>query len=358
MDENRILQTRIWLKGLLERYYQGIGSLTTPKSVHQREFGFGSLAKKVTVRHRSFKDEKDLLNYIKKESPAHVNHSLARYEFPAEEDMSDKGRLGADLIFDIDVGDLELKHNHEKDWVCEKCFEALKGEAEKLMEFLTDDFGFSENELTVNFSGSRGYHVRLDNERILELGEEARKEICGYLSLDMDLTELIYERDHMIFGPKIDEEGLKGRIARTMINTIKESDIPNKEHLAEQVGQGNWGAFPKGYGLKKILNLAKKTAVRIPVDSKVTTDPTHMIRMPDTIHGGSLMLAKTVPDLDAFNPLNDCFVFGDEEIEVEFIRETPKIEARQQSFGPFKEGPAKIPEFLAAYYGAKGRCVK
>jgi len=357
MDERGLLETRIWLKSLLEEYYSGISSLTIPEAVHQREFGFGSLAKKVTMRHRSFKDEKELMDYLKREAPAHVNHSLSRYEFPGESEMRNKNRLGTDLIFDIDVGDLELRHNHDKDWVCEKCFAALKEEAQKLLGFMTDDFGFSEKELSVNFSGSRGYHVRLKCDMMLNLDEGARKEICGYLSLDMDLEELIYEREGMVFGPRPSEHGLRGRIAKTMVATVRESDIANKDHVVAQISEGNWGAFPKGYGLKKILNLAKKTAVRIPVDSKVTTDLTHMIRMPDTIHGGSMMLAKTIKSLDSFNPLDDCFVFGDDEVDAEFVKETPKIVAKGQAWGPYGLGATRIPKFLAAYYGAKGRCV-
>jgi DNA primase small subunit len=359
MTENEVLQTRIWLKGLLQEYYQRINKLTVPEAVHQREFGFGSFSKKIAIRHRAFKDEVEVLKYLRKEAPAHVNHSLSRYEFPDNPDMQAKMRLATDLIFDIDVGDLNLKHKHEPKWVCEECFIALKDEARKLMEFLTDDFGFDEKELTVNFSGSRGYHVRVHNDKVIQLGESARKEICSYLSLDMDLTELIFEREKRIFGPKPDQHGLKGRIARTVVERVKspESDIARKDWVAGQITKGNWGSFPKGYGLKKILNYAKSTAVKIPVDSKVTTDPSHMIRMVDTVHGGSLMLAKTVPNLDAFNPMDDCFVFGESEVNVEFIKETPKLDAKGQTWGPYRLGTTKLPKFLAAYYCAKGRCV-
>jgi DNA primase small subunit len=355
--ESRTLQTKLWLKGLFEDYYASQPKINFPEAVGQREFGFGSFAKKIAIRHRAFKDEKELMRYIIKEAPAHINHSTARYEFPASEEMRDKGRIGTDLIFDIDVGDLNLKHDHEDGWVCEACFEALKGEARKLVEFLTDDFGFSEKELSVNFSGSRGYHVRIRNDKILALDDKARKEICSYLSLDMDLSELIYEREGMIFGPRPDQHGLKGRIAKTVIASIEGSGIDRKEQIIGQIRHGNWGAFPKGFGLKRVMEYAKGAAVKIPVDSKVTTDLTHMIRMPDTLHGGSSLVAKTVNKLEKFDPMEECFVFGDKEIEVEFVKATPKLTAKGQEFGPFKEGKIKLPEYLAAYLGAKERCV-
>jgi len=357
MVENDLLNTRIWLKGLFQGYYTKVGKIPFPAAVGQREFGFGSFAKKIAIRHRAFKDEKDLLAYLRREAPAHVNHSTARYEFPAEEDMKAKTRIGTDLIFDIDVGDLNLKHNHEPGWVCEECFIALKAEAQKLVDFMTDDFGFSRSELSVNFSGSRGYHVRIKRDDVLLLGEAARKEICGYMTLESDLGELIYERGEMVFGPKPDQNGLKGRVAKTVIASIESSDMTNKGQVVSQIKNGNWGAFPKGYGLKKILNYAKKAAVSIPVDSKVTTDLTHMIRMADTLHGGSSLLAKTVTDLDGFNPMNECFVFGDAPVEVDFVKETPKLVVKEQTFGPFKPGKTKLPMYLAAYLGAKERCI-
>jgi len=356
-EENRILQTKLWLKKLFESYYAKTKSMNFPEAVNQREFGFGSFGKKIAVRHRAFPNEKALMDYIKKEAPAHVNHSTARYEFPGSEDMLDKNRLGTDLIFDIDVGDLNLKHDHEDGWVCEHCFAALKYEAWKLVEFLTDDFGFSERELSVNFSGSRGYHIRIKNSSVLTLDDKARKEICSYLSLDMDLQELIYEREGRIFGPRPDQYGLKGRIARTVMDNVQKSEMQNKEKVIDQIKSGNWGAFPKGYGLKRIMDYAKEAAVKIPVDSKVTTDLTHMIRMADTIHGGSSLVAKTADNLDTFDPMEECFVFGDKDVEVDFVKATPKLTAKGQTFGPFKEGKTLLPEFLAAYLGAKERCI-
>lgn len=356
-EENKVLETRIWLKSLLNEYYQKVEKLSIPPEISKREFGFGSLSKKVTVRHRAFTDAEELLSYLKREAPAHVNHSISRYAFPDNPDINSKVREATDLIFDIDVGDLKLKHPHDASWVCGDCFFALRQEAQKLLEFLTDDFGFQRKEVSVNFSGSRGYHLRVKNDKVLKVGEEGRKEICGYISLDMDLGTMIVEHGNLVYGPKIEHGGLRGRITRTVIKEVLSSDMPNKKHIAEQVKRGNWGAFPKFYGIKRIIAFAKKSAVKIPVDSKVTTDPSHMIRMPDTIHGGSMMLARTVDDLDSFDPLNSCFVFGDEDIPVEFIQKTPGIAAKGEDFGPFEKGETKLPKYLAAYFAAKGRCI-
>jgi len=353
--DDRILKTRIWLKEQFQEYYKGLDSVYTPENIQQREFGFGSFSKKIAVRHRSFNDERELLDYMKKEAPAHVNHSTARYKFP-DTDMPNKERLGTDLIFDIDVGDLNLPcaKEHGEKWVCEKCFEALKNETLKLRDFLSDDFGFDEKEMIINFSGSRGYHLRIQNEKILELDENDRKEITNYLSFEINMDEFVKEIDGRIRGPRPQEGGLRGRVARTVISEIVgDEKIGDKEGVVGQIKEGNWGAFPRGYGLKKISGYAKNAALKIPVDSKVTTDLTHLIRLPETLHGGSGMLAKIVKNLESFDPTKECFVFGEEETIMRVVREVPVFTAKDREFGPYKEGIQGVPRFIAVFLGCK-----
>ncbi|MBN2517499.1 MAG: DNA primase catalytic subunit PriS [Candidatus Altiarchaeota archaeon] len=354
--EKEVLKTRIWLKERFQDYYKGSKLAYMPENIHQREFGFGSFSKKIAVRHRGFKDEKDLQEYVRKEAPAHVNHSTARYRFPATE-MADKEHLGTDLIFDIDVGDLNLpcSKEHGPNWVCETCFEALKKEIIKLKDFLMEDFGFGAGEMTINFSGSRGYHLRIQNGKVLSLDEKARKEITNYLSFEVDIGEFIKDIDGRIRGPLPGEGGLRGRIARTVINEISGDDrITEKKSVIEQIKEGNWGAFPRGYGLKRIGEYAKNSAVRIPVDSKVTTDLSHLIRLPETLHGGSGLLAKVVDDLDSFEPMGECFVFGAEETKVEIMNAVPEFMARGERTGPFDKGGRKVPLFIAVFLACKG----
>ena len=62
----------------------------------------------------------------------------------------------------------------EKTWPCEICLEASKAEAIKLVDILTEDFGFSSDVLTVAFSGHRGYHVHVESESVRGLDSLAR----------------------------------------------------------------------------------------------------------------------------------------------------------------------------------------
>lgn len=354
-------QAKLWLKEQFRAFYNKDCKFSI-KEVNKREFGFGSFSKKIVIRHRAFQDLKNLTEYLKREAPAHINHSIAYYHFPDAE-INDKGWIGSDLIFDIDVADLNLecakKHG---DWLCENCFDSLKNEAQKLTEVLRDDFGFGMNEMTVNFSGSRGYHVRISNDSVLDLNEDSRKQIVKYLACNIDPNTVIFQPergerkdvDSPIFGPKPTDSGLKGRIARTVIKEVERDEkLTNGKSIADEINKGNWGAFPKGYGIKRITEYAKNVAIKIPIDAKVTTDLTHLIRMPETLHGNSSLVARIVQNLDKFEPLRDCMVLGDEETEINVVSKVPKFNALDSEFGPFKEGKMKLPKSVAAYLIAK-----
>lgn len=187
-----------------EYYKQNSTSILEPSSLKRREFGFLLLEKKVMLRHKSFMNVDRLRSSICNIVPSDVYYSSAYYERPAEE-MKSKGWLGADLVFDIDADHIPLscaathdlwvctgcgasgKGKHppkcsacggikfkEKPWPCEICLEASKVEAIKLVDVLTDDFGFSSEDLTVAFSGHRGYHVHVESESVRELDSLAR----------------------------------------------------------------------------------------------------------------------------------------------------------------------------------------
>ena len=60
--------------------------------------------------------------------------------------------------------------------------ELVKKETFKLMDFLLDDFGFSEQEIELVFSGGRGYHFHIRSPKVLTLGSAERREIVNYVS--------------------------------------------------------------------------------------------------------------------------------------------------------------------------------
>jgi DNA primase small subunit len=124
---------------------QGLRPL--PQSIERREFGFGDFERKIAYRHMAFRDWKALKTYLTNDAPPFVSVSSAHYQHPDGRPMENKGRIGAELVFDLDANDLNLPcaKVHGSSWVCDKCLDAVKAETHKLIEdFLMSDFGFSE----------------------------------------------------------------------------------------------------------------------------------------------------------------------------------------------------------------------
>jgi len=75
----------------------------------------------------------------------------------------------------------------------------------RLLDFLEDDFSFDD--LTVVFSGGRGYHVHVRDESVRELDSEARREVVDYVrAIDLDTEGLIRT---------VSERGTTKRVLRT-----------------------------------------------------------------------------------------------------------------------------------------------
>ncbi len=128
-------------------------------------------------RHKAFTSEGEAFEYLGSMVPAHVYHSAAYYQFPGAATMKEKQWQGADLIFDLDADHLPQKPRSYAEMLSN-----VKAETLKLLDFLLDDFGFSENNLNIVFSGGRGYHIHVRDPKVLELESAERREIVDYVS--------------------------------------------------------------------------------------------------------------------------------------------------------------------------------
>lgn len=156
-----------------------------PERTEQREYGVGDFETKIRFRHLEFKNPADLKKYLAEKAPPFISCSMAYYKNPSFRPMENKGWIGAELVFDIDANDMKLscQAEHGSSWVCENCLKSVKEEVVKLIEeFLVPDFGFSKKEISINFSGNRGYHVHVNKESVLSLSGDARKQITEYMA--------------------------------------------------------------------------------------------------------------------------------------------------------------------------------
>ncbi len=371
---------QVFVTNLIREYYKGAKAIG-PDRLNSREFGAGTFERKIAYRHMYFPNEGEFKKFLVERAPPYVSYSAAYYKRPDARPMENKGWLGSELVFDLDVTDMDLPCQmvHDRGWVCESCLEGVKEETIKLVEgFLIPDFGFSEKEFEINFSGNRGYHVHVKKESVLQLDSDARKGISDYISgsgLEVEsLFPTICQRGAKLIGPKISDKGWRGKIARNMITNLNlgidhlmsmgierkiAKNLYDKRALVEMgINNGNWDMVyikNKAEFWKKILgNQAISQSDRI--DRNVTKDPSHLIRLPESIHGETGLIAKKVGSLsglESFEPMRDAIAFRGQEIESE-ANSRYKLVMNGEVFGPYSKERVRLPVYAALYLYLKG----
>lgn len=355
-----------------------------PSGMERREWGFGDAVKKIAFRHYAFRTADELWHYLAREAPLYISYSAAYYKFPAARPMPKKERIGADLVFDLDANELGVKCTHPADWICDACLEKSKTETVRLIEdFLVPDFGLSKNEMQISFSGNRGYHVRVFSDTVQQLDSGARKEIVDYIAGNgIDFGKFFYVSKEYIpespsagtgaRGPMPTDPAWFGRLARSVLETIEGPDADAKlaaagitnatkrheivDHTPEikrQIAAGRWDAVAGLHHLLTGVAKAKAVALGDRIDGGVTGDPAKLLRLPDSLHGSTGLLAKTVKKMDSFDPLAHTIAFGDNPVKVR-IKNAPAIRLRDRVFGPFTDAELELPEAAAIFFVAKG----
>jgi len=388
-------ETKIFLGRKFRGYYWK-NRIPAPPDIGQREFGFGTLEAKIKARHRTFRNSEELQNFLKREAPFYISYSCAYYEFPENQPMSSKNWLGADLVFDLDM---------PMEFLSSKKMEEVKRETVNLIEFLKNDFGFSKKDVEVNFSGSKGYHLRIRNEEIRMLGRDGRREIVDYVSGNINFVDYLrVEEDRtkgggvsIVKGPREGDSGWFGRIYSGLYDFIRDSSMEemeavkgigekkagqiyeNRERILKELEQGIYSRIPEivtidtssvktntpnitGMVIKNVSSplvnaiireKAVKTLAAEDTDKMVTIDTARLMRLPDSLHGGTGLKASIVKKLDEFDPLTDSVAFPDEEVEIELNQKVPEFDLNDQKWGPFS-GRVNIPEYCAVYLLLKG----
>lgn len=349
-------KTIIYLKKKFQEYYAKV-YINNPPSIANREFGIGNLEKKIAFRHKSFKNYDELNNYLRIYTPFYISYSSAYYEFPENKEMNKKNWLGADLIFDFDIENFIEKENFEK----------VKEECLKLIDFLRSDFGFKD--IKVNFSGSKGFHIKVFDEKIRKLGNDERIEILDYITgngleikyffnkrIENDLEFLDGPgKDASGWGKRINLIGLEILEKATKNKRVKKEKREKLAKILEEVREGKWENFNREIGQDYLRRNIKNKAVNITSDTdrQVTQDITRLIRLENTLHGETGFIAKII-DIEKFNIENfaDVFAFGNEKTKI-FLNEDFKFYLLENY--DLKKGICEIPEYIAIYLLLKGK---
>ena len=386
-------RTRAYLRGRFGDHYRQ-ASVTPPPAANEREWGFIPWTEgpgETMVRHRSLLDLGEIEDFLGRRKPRHVYFSAGRYDEPSASTMSDKGWRSSDLVFDLDADHLPSVVLGEDSYaeMLAKCKDALL----RLLDFLEGDFGFED--LTVVFSGGRGYHVHVRDERIRHLERDARREIVDYVrGIGLEFDELVDEEAVAGTAGRSSpaqkrtlstEGGWSARAHRHMLAVVdellamEEADALDRLQEYDGIGEGkataalnaarsnyeqleagNIDVHPAFYQLAKILLHEVVAADNAPIDEPVTTDTNRLIRLPGSLHGGSGLEVQRIDrgDIDAFDPLVDPVpeTFRGHDITVE-VTDGGLVELDGDSF-TLEAGNHTVPEHVGVFLMARGRAEK
>lgn len=387
------------------REFYSKNSINVP-AVEEREFGTGIFGKKIAKRHLSFPSVEALNSYLRENVPFFISHSLAYYQYPERTPMHEKGFMGADIVYEFDADDLktDCKREHdswhclhcgEKDngsidscpkcgfavqkeqWFCPRCLDETKKQALRLVDFIENDFGLHDG-ISVNFSGNAGYHVHLRGNNVRFLSQEARLEMLDYLTAkDIDLRKYGFvESGKMFLCPLPGEaKGWGKRLLHSLDDLLSNGSLEriaalggipyakarellsNRELvLRTMMEKGILFSIPgrknREFWESLLKHLTEFDALGI--DRQTSIDISKIIRVPDTLHGGTGLIAKTIPlaKLKDFNPLDDAVAFPSNGVKI-FINSSPKFYLKGSWFGPFSKEEAEMPLHAAIYLIAR-----
>jgi DNA primase small subunit len=390
-----------FVMNMFARHYKE-APLIMPERFAKREFGFMFFDREFVMRHLSFPSRAALKRYLVEQVPSHAYYSCAYYERPDAPTMAEKKWLGADLIFDLDADHVE----GTKDLPYEKMLERVKDEVKRLIdEFLLGDLGFKEDDLKIVFSGGRGYHIHINNQRVLRLSSHERREIVDYVTgtgLDIDwiFPETTFETGRFMDRvdvsqkrtmPSRDDGGWRARMREGIDDLLtsldakdRESGLTNLKEIVKEskieIGKGTLeGVYQDLFSGKaghrgvdrmrsestfevftqkrhadafiSIVDVRVKGRMRGETDEPVTSDIKRLIRLPSSLHGksGFEVVHMTRERLDSFNPFTDAVptAFGTSTVRVNVVKPV-NVKLRGEDFS-LREGENEVPEFAAVH---------
>lgn len=403
------------IKYILSKFkeYYSKNSVSCIVDISKREFGTGHFNSKISQRHLSFTTLESFNTYLKTNTPFYVSYSTSYFKFPDRRPMENKIWEGSDIVYEFDSDDFDLpchdRHNTWEcknpeckewgygnkqfcikcnsptkitEWTCDECLGKAKEDTLKLISFLEKEFKLDPLTFIISFSGSKGYHVRITDPKIISLSKSARLQMMNYiLANDLNLEKLGFIKEKRYWKvPSINqaygwsrkiltgiEDILKKYTEKQLINDFSISSrkakviIDTKEDILNKLYHNNILSISFNGSEKFIEDLISFTINknRLKIDPQSSSDIFKIMRVPETIHGGSGFLStyiKTVEDLKNFDPFKTPVVLFSENFKkIKLLKPTPKFRLVDNFYGPFNPGEVlSLPEHVSIYLVLKG----
>lgn len=371
-------RSRAYVRSAFREYYHR-NEPVLPLKFDKREWGFVSFDLPGMRRHKAFLSRQEAIDYLKGEVPRHAYYSSAIYHDPAAPKMEDKKWEGAELIFDLDADHLHITTDS-----FEEMLSAVKKETAKLLKFLEDDFGFSEEDIEIVFSGGRGYHLHVYHPKVWKLESSERREIVDYITArGLEIEKILItekgrptqivsssswgerlRQGFLEFMEEISEMDEDKAIKYLTHLRIKDLGVQRAKKLVEvakddmlmgEIKKGNIAVvkqFPAGIW-RNIIEERKKVKLG-EIDEPVTADVKRLIRLPGSLHGGTALkvTALEIDQFKNFDPLVDAVAFQEGEIIIDLFSESSiTLMGQKHTFDP---GINEVPRAVGLYLICRG----
>ncbi|MFP4590461.1 MAG: DNA primase small subunit domain-containing protein [Halobacteriales archaeon] len=382
-------RTRTYLRGRFRDYYRRqVRAASGPRPVGppepaSREWAFVPFTEAATtpmVRHREVHDPAALEEFLVRHRPRHVYHSAARYDDPGADAMGAKSWRGADLVFDLDADHLPGV-DAEADSYASMLADCRDATVE-LVDMLRSDLGFED--LTVVFSGNRGYHVHVRDPEVLELDRQSRRELVEFVRGEGLAFDHLVRKVAVGGGGtrrQLDVGGGWGarvhdRLVAFLADLRERPPEQQLEALVDFAGMGDsrarsvrrvveerWPAIEAGevdlhpdfVRFVRSFVEARIVGAGPAIDEPVTTDVHRLIRLPGSLHGKTGLVVRPVPAaaLESFDPLEAAVAptFRENEIAIE-LREDRRLELGGASWS-LTAGRERVPEYVGVFLMAR-----
>ncbi len=401
-----IIKAEEYLTSKIKDYYTK--TFIELKDIEKYEFGYGVYNKKIANRNIQFKDNYDLNDFLRNKIPFYLSKSIGKYEFPDASPTTAKNMLESDFMFEFDADDIPTacKKIHDSwycekcgaegkghimkcpecnmktklsEWVCDQCLNATKKQTKRLIKILIDELGFTEEELQINFSGHKGYHVYISSNKIKHLKKNERLELIDYVSeAGLNFKELGFVENNkgsLVYTGLNYGKGIKYlNLVKTIINNseiqkleeyfpedtskiVFNKLIKNKLAILELLDKNEFYKLKANsedlwyFALESI-----KEKQKLYIDRQTTIDIYKILRVPNTIHGGAMLLAKDIDldKLDDFSPFRDAKLPSNEKTIKIHLKKVPKLLLNKEYYGPYDNEIVELPYEIGLYLLAKG----
>ncbi|KAJ8659505.1 hypothetical protein O0I10_004870 [Lichtheimia ornata] len=343
LDDDPVFLLRLFYQRFFpyKQYFHWLNYGTdTSQNFTHREFSF-TLPSDIYIRYNSFQDIDVMKKEIERLQPVKIDIGAVYSVKPKDKKtVNEKAFIPKEkeLVFDIDMTDYdEIRTCCSGGDICHKCWEFMTIAIKVIDASLRQDFGFKH--IMWVYSGRRGVHCWVSDERARRLNNESRKAIVGFLEVIKGGAESARKVKlpatlHPSLGRSLDilkpyfgsllleEQGIldKPESWEKVLNILPDAGIREELNTAwsedpSRSGEDKWQDL---LGLLTAMDKKKKRSEGSQVardivfqysyprlDDKVSVQINHLLKSPFCVHPKTqrVCVPIKVEDCDSFDPL-------------------------------------------------------